>query len=79
LLLSLILAHAALVARLRGAPPILLLDEVAAHLDPDRRAALFERLADTGSQVWMTGTEASLFDSAGADAMHVQVADGALG
>jgi DNA replication and repair protein RecF len=79
LLLSLILAHAALVARLRGSPPILLLDEVAAHLDPDRRAALFERLADTGSQVWMTGTEASLFDSAGADAMRVQVADRALG
>lgn len=79
LLLSLILAHAGLVARLRGAPPILLLDEVAAHLDPDRRAALFERLVDTGSQVWMTGTEASLFDSAGADAMRVRVADGVLG
>jgi DNA replication and repair protein RecF len=79
LLLSLILAHAGLVARLRGSPPILLFDEVAAHLDPDRRAALFERLADTGSQVWMTGTEASLFDSAGQAAMRVRVADGALG
>jgi DNA replication and repair protein RecF len=78
LLLSLILAHAGLVARLRGAAPILLLDEVAAHLDPDRRAALFERLTDTGSQVWMTGTEASLFDSAG-EAMRVHVADGVLG
>jgi DNA replication and repair protein RecF len=79
LLLSLILAHAGLVARRRGSPPILLLDEVAAHLDPDRRAALFERLGDTGSQVWMTGTEASLFDSAGTDAMRVHVADGTLG
>lgn len=79
LLLSLILAHATLVARLRGAPPILLLDEVAAHLDPDRRAALFVRLAETGSQVWMTGTEASLFDSAERNAMRVRVADGALG
>lgn len=79
LLLSLILAHAGLVSRLRGAPPILLLDEVAAHLDPDRRTALFERLADTGSQVWMTGTEAGLFDSAGPSAMRVRVADGALG
>jgi DNA replication and repair protein RecF len=79
LLLSLILAHAGLVTRLRGAPPILLLDEVAAHLDPDRRAALFARLADTGSQVWMTGTEEGLFDSAGPDAMRVRVADGALG
>jgi DNA replication and repair protein RecF len=79
LLLSLILAHSTLVKRLRGAPPILLLDEVAAHLDPDRRAALFERLADTGSQVWMTGTEEGLFESAGPDAMRVRVADGALG
>lgn len=79
LLLSLILAHAVLVTRLRGAPPILLFDEVAAHLDPERRAALFERLAGTGSQVWMTGTEESLFDSAGPDAMRVRVADGALG
>jgi DNA replication and repair protein RecF len=74
LLLTVILAHAGLVARLRGAPPILLLDEVAAHLDPARRAVLFERLTNTGSQVWMTGTEASLFDSAGADAMRVQLA-----
>jgi DNA replication and repair protein RecF len=79
LLLSLILAHAGLVARLRGSPPILLLDEVAAHLDPDRRAALFERLAGTGSQIWMTGTEESLFASAGSNAMRLRVADGALG
>ena len=79
LLLSLILAHAALVAELRGAPPILLLDEVAAHLDPGRRAALFERLHDTGSQVWMTGTEEALFDSAGSDAMRLHLADSALG
>ncbi|MEQ6333471.1 DNA replication/repair protein RecF [Sphingobium sp. MK2] len=61
LLLSILLAHAALVATDRGQPPVLLLDEVAAHLDPSRRAALFERLAATGGQVWMTGTEASLF------------------
>ncbi|MGE5561801.1 MAG: DNA replication/repair protein RecF [Bacillota bacterium] len=61
LLLGLVLAHAELVADLRGAPPILLLDEVAAHLDPKRRAALFARLDGRG-QVWMTATEASLFD-----------------
>lgn len=67
LLLSVILAHAALVGRQRGEPPVLLLDEVAAHLDPGRRAALFERLAATGGQVWMTGTEAALFDGIGAD------------
>ncbi|WP_313803459.1 DNA replication/repair protein RecF [Sphingobium sp.] len=61
LLLSILLAHAALVTAHRGQPPVLLLDEVAAHLDPSRRAALFERLRETGSQVWMTGTEYSLF------------------
>ncbi|MCL6741553.1 DNA replication/repair protein RecF [Sphingomonas sp. RB56-2] len=61
LLLGLVLAHSELVAVRRGAPPILLLDEVAAHLDPDRRAALFDRLASYG-QVWMTATEAALFD-----------------
>jgi len=62
LLLSILLGHAALIGAARGAPPVLLLDEVAAHLDPGRRIALFERLAATGSQVWMTGTEAALFD-----------------
>lgn len=62
LLLSILLAHAALVTAHRGQPPVLLLDEVAAHLDPSRRAALFERLRDTGGQVWMTGTEDSLFN-----------------
>lgn len=73
LLLSLILAHAALVAEQRTAPPILLLDEVAAHLDPSRRAALFERLAATGAQVWMTGTEAALFDGIGPTAELIAV------
>ncbi|WP_298398848.1 DNA replication/repair protein RecF [Sphingobium sp.] len=62
LLLSILLAHAALVAADRGQPPVLLLDEVAAHLDPSRRSALFQRLRDTGGQVWMTGTESSLFN-----------------
>jgi len=65
LLLGLIVAHAALVADRRGEPPILLLDEVAAHLDPKRRAALFARLEGRG-QIWMTATEASLFDGIGA-------------
>jgi DNA replication and repair protein RecF len=75
LLLSLILAHAALVSAQRGTPPILLLDEIAAHLDPARRAALFERLAATGAQVWMTGTEAGLFDGIGPTAQLVPVGD----
>jgi DNA replication and repair protein RecF len=62
LLLSILLAHAALVTADRGQPPVLLLDEVAAHLDPSRRAALFDRLRESAGQVWMTGTESSLFN-----------------
>ncbi|HET9810715.1 MAG TPA: DNA replication/repair protein RecF [Sphingomicrobium sp.] len=65
LLLGLVLAHAGLVADQRGAPPLLLLDEVAAHLDPKRRSALFDRLTTMG-QVWMTATEQSLFEGIGA-------------
>jgi DNA replication and repair protein RecF len=68
LLLSLILAHAAIVGRDSGRPLVVLLDEVAAHLDPARRLALFERLRATGGQVWMTGTESALFDGIGAAA-----------
>ena len=72
LLLGLVLAHAELVADRRGEPPILLLDEVAAHLDPRRRAALFARLEGRG-QVWMTATEAALFDGIGAASrFHVE-------
>lgn len=73
LLLSLILAHAALVAAQRDAPPILLLDEVAAHLDPMRRMALFSLLADTGAQVWMTGTEPELFAGIGPSAQLLPI------
>src|SRR4030095_14112910 len=77
LLLGLVLAHAELVAKRRGAPPILLLDEVAAHLDPGRRAALFDRLAGPGP-VWMTATEASLFDAIGASATRFHVESGTI-
>jgi DNA replication and repair protein RecF len=76
LLLGLVLAHADLVADRRGSPPILLLDEVAAHLDPKRRAALFARLEGRG-QVWMTATEAALFDGIGA-AARFHVSPGAV-
>jgi len=57
LLIGIILAHARLMRIERGAPPIVLLDEVAAHLDENRRAALFDLLEALGGQVWMTGTE----------------------
>jgi DNA replication and repair protein RecF len=72
LLLGLVLAHADLVTECRGAPPALLLDEVAAHLDPKRRSVLFARLEGRG-QVWMTATEAALFQGIGdASRFHVQ-------
>ena len=64
LLLGIVLAHAELVAERTGRAPVLLLDEVAAHLDPLRREALFARLAGRG-QVWMTGTEPALFAAVG--------------
>lgn len=78
LLLGIILAHAELVAEQRGQPPVLLLDEVAAHLDPLRRANLFDRLAAMEAQVWMTGTEPSLFSEAPAAATRYVVRDGAV-
>jgi DNA replication and repair protein RecF len=76
LLLGLVLAHADLVAERTGSRPILLLDEIAAHLDPLRREALFDRLA-SGGQVWMTGTEPGLFAAAG-KATRLAVADGRI-
>jgi len=72
LLLGIVLAHADLVAERTGQPPVLLLDEVAAHLDPSRRAALFARLLGRG-QVWMTGTEDALFDAIGPQATRIAV------
>lgn len=61
LLISTVLAHAALIAEARGFAPLLLLDEVAAHLDTARRAALFAALAALPAQVFLTGTEAEVF------------------
>jgi DNA replication and repair protein RecF len=77
LLLGLVLAHAELVADRVGRAPILLLDEVAAHLDPIRRAALFDRLAATGGQVWITGTERTPFEGIG-NASWFAVDDGTV-
>lgn len=77
LLLGLVLAHAELVSERTGRAPILLLDEVAAHLDPGRRAALFARLTGAG-QVWMTGTEPELFAAVPGEATRYHVAGGAI-
>lgn len=76
LLFSIILAHADLITEQRGSRPILLLDEVAAHLDPRRRATLFGQLAEKGGQVWLTGTEPGLFEDVPDHALHFQVAEG---
>jgi DNA replication and repair protein RecF len=56
--------------------PLVLLDEVAAHLDPRRREALYQRLAGIGGQVWMTGTDRSLFDRMPAGSMVMAVQHG---
>jgi DNA replication and repair protein RecF len=78
LLVGLILAHARLVALRTGITPFLLLDEIAAHLDPDRRAALFQALDTLGTQCLMTGTDPMLFDALGPRAQRVTVRDGRL-
>ena len=78
LLLGLVLAHADLVGERAGRRPVLLLDEVAAHLDPSRRAALFERLEKAGGQVWMTGTEVSLFQAVEGASSWFSVAGGGV-
>ncbi|SFS05825.1 DNA replication/repair protein RecF [Sphingomonas jatrophae] len=79
LLVGLVLAHADLVADARGTRPILLLDEVAAHLDPARRAALFARLEGSGGQVWLTGTEPEPFAALGSHACRLTVEHGVIG
>jgi DNA replication and repair protein RecF len=78
LLMGLILAHAELVARRREGAPILLLDEVTAHLDAERRAALFEEIIRLGAQAWMTGTDAQAFSALAGKARFWRVEDGLL-
>ncbi len=62
LLIAIVLAAARMQTETRGAAPGLLLDEVTAHLDTDRREALFDEITALGAQAWMTGTEAALFE-----------------
>ncbi len=78
LLIGLILAHARLIAAMTGFPPVLLLDEVVAHLDPSRRRALHQELAQVGAQVWMTGADPALFVEVADDAIMVEVGSGRL-
>lgn len=79
LLIGLILANAqALFERDFAPSPLLLLDEAAAHLDSDRRAALYDELDALGGQAWLTGTDRSLFDAFGDRAQRFEVADGAI-
>ncbi len=74
MLVAITLAHAELAAR--GRPGVLLLDEVAAHLDPVRREALFARLRASGTQVWLTGTEPAPFEAILGEAATWRVAGG---
>ncbi|MFP3656527.1 hypothetical protein SB777_37055, partial [Burkholderia sp. SIMBA_052] len=75
LLVSLILANARALQAEEGAAPILLLDEVAAHLDAGRRGALYDEICALGTQAWMTGTGPELFAELGDRAQHLTVTD----
>jgi DNA replication and repair protein RecF len=78
LLIGLVLAHATLVAETTGIVPLLLLDEVVAHLDPARRGALHAELRQIGTQVWMTGADPAQFAEVGPDTAIVEVSGGRL-
>ena len=78
LLIGLVLAHATLVAEMTGIVPLLLLDEVVAHLDPNRRNALFDELAKLGAQVWMTGADPAAFAGIGASSEVFDVESGKI-
>ncbi|TPW32356.1 DNA replication/repair protein RecF [Martelella alba] len=78
LLLGLVLAHARLTRRISGHPPIMLFDEVAAHLDSDRRAALFAMIDEIGGQAFMTGTDRALFEAIGDNGQFFHVSDGGV-
>ena len=78
ILVSIALAHARLVSLSRGRPPLLLLDEIAAHLDGERRVALFDEVVALGVQSWMTGTDAELFKPLAGRAQILRVTDGLI-
>lgn len=78
LLIRLVLAHAGLLKAMTGTAPILLLDEVVAHLDPARRAALYDALSTLGAQVWMTGADPAAFAEIATRAQMFEVRPGAV-
>ena len=78
LLVGLVLAQARLVANMTGETPVILLDEIAAHLDQTRREALFEVLVDLGAQAFMTGTDEAVFAPLGSAAQHGRARDGRI-
>jgi DNA replication and repair protein RecF len=78
LLIGLVLAHASLVAEMTGIVPLLLLDEVVAHLDPGRRSALFSELAKLGAQVWLTGADPAAFAEIGTSGDVFDVENGRI-
>ena len=78
LLIAILLAHVALQQAIRGEPPLLLLDEISAHLDESRRAALFDVLVRLDSQAWLSGTDAVLFAQLRRHAQFLSVRDGTL-
>ena len=75
LLISLVLTNARALAEDTGAAPLILLDEVAAHLDATRRAALYDEICALGAQAWMTGTGRELFSELGDRAQHMEVTE----
>ena len=78
LLIGLVLAHAGLAAEMTGTAPVILLDEVVAHLDPARRAALYDALEALGAQIWMTGADPAAFADIAARAQVFAVAPGGV-
>ena len=78
LLIRLVLAHAGLIKDMTGFAPLLLLDEIIAHLDPTRRAALYDALANLGAQVWMTGADPAAFGDIVGRAQVFEVRSGAV-
>lgn len=79
LLVGILIAHARLTTELNGFPPILLLDEIAAHLDASRRAALFSMIDDLGCQAFMTGTDRNLFEAVAERGRFLDVSQGTIG